>query len=216
MSLILRAGVSWCVCARQAAFLDLTGDRYFCLPEALDAIFQRWVAGEAIDPAARDALVAAGVAEPGSGSLPVAARHPAAMRDLAVGMRGRSIRDALVAVAGQLTARRRLKRRSLASIVADDIASRAARPEGARDETVLRRVAGAFVTSGMLLRAADQCLPRAIAAGRLCRRHGQEAALIFGVRLHPFAAHSWIQSGDAVVVGDLEQVRLYTPILVVR
>ncbi|WCM26347.1 lasso peptide biosynthesis B2 protein [Sphingomonas sp. QA11] len=216
MSIILRAGVSWCICARQAVFLDLTRDRYFCLPEALDDIFQRWVAGEAIDATARDALIAAGVAESGSGSLPMAARHAAAMRDLALGMRARSIRDVLAAIAGQLLARHRLKRRSLASIVTNGMALRTGRAGDVRDETVLRKVAGAFVTSGMLLRAADQCLPRAIAAGRLCRRHGQEVALIFGVRLNPFAAHSWVQSGDAVVVGDLEQVRLYTPILVVQ
>lgn len=216
MSLILRAGVSWCICARQAVFLDLTRDRYFCLPDALDRIFRGWVAGEAIDPIARDALIAAGVAEPGSGALPLAARHSAATRDLAVGVRGRSIRDVLTAMAGQAFARRRLKRRSLASIVANDLEPRAGRPEKAQDETVLRRIAGAFVTSGMLLRAADQCLPRAIAARRLCRSQGQDVALIFGVRLNPFAAHSWVQSGNAVVVGDLEQVRLYTPILVVR
>ena len=215
MSLALRAGVSWCICARQAVFLDLDRDRYFCLPEALDAIFRRWVAGEAIDPAARDALIAAGVAEPGCVKLPVAAAYPAATRDLAAGVQGRSFWKTLAAVAGQFRARRSLKRRSLASIVGD-LASGAGDVGTSSDEAVLRRIAAAFVTSGMLLRAADQCLPRAIAAARLCRRHRQEVALILGVRLNPFAAHSWVQSGDAVVVGDLEQVRLYTPILVVR
>jgi hypothetical protein len=216
MQLILRAGVSWCICARQAVFLDLTHDRYFCLPEALDRIFQGWVDGKTLDPAACAALMAAGVAEAGSGGLPVAARHSSPTRDLASGTRGRSVRDVVAAIAGQLFARRRLKRRCLASIVANDLAARAARPHDSRDETVLRRIAGAFVMSAMLLRAADQCLPRAIAAGRLCQSLGQDSALIFGVRLNPFAAHSWVQSGDAVVVGDLEQVRLYTPILVVR
>jgi hypothetical protein len=215
MSVSLRAGVSWCLCSRHAVFLDLPRDRYFCLPEPLDLIFQRWAADEPPDAAARDALIAAGVAEPGAGSSPVAADFPTATRDLANGVQGGSLRTALRAIFGQLQARRWVKRRSLASIMTD-IASAARRAGRPRDEAVLRRIAGAFATSGMLLRAADQCLPRAIAAARLCRHHGQDVALILGVRLNPFAAHSWVQSGDAVVVGDLEQVRLYTPILVVR
>jgi hypothetical protein len=216
MSLTLRAGLSWCICARRAVFLDLSGDRYFCLPESLDQVFQRWVAGETIEQAAQDALIAAGVAELGDGGLPIASSHAVAIRDFAVGTRARSLRDTVAAIAGQLIARRRLKRLTLASIVANHLASRTDGPGRPRDETVLRRIAGAFVASGTLLRAADQCLPRAIAARRLCRSRGQDVALIFGVRLNPFAAHSWVQAGDAVVVGDLEQVRLYTPILVVR
>ncbi|MDT8760539.1 lasso peptide biosynthesis B2 protein [Sphingomonas psychrotolerans] len=215
MSLTLRAGVSWCICARQAVFLDLGRDRYFCLPEALDEAFQRWVAGGTIDPAARGALVAAGVAEPGPGEISAAAAYPAATRDLAAGARRGPIAKTLAAVSGQLRARRRLKRRPLARIVSE-LASGTVDAGPKVDEAVLRSIANAFVSSGLLLRAADQCLPRAIAAAELCRRHGQAVALIFGVRLNPFAAHSWVQAGDAVVVGDLEQVRLYTPILVVR
>jgi len=147
MSLTLRSGLSWCVCAGQAVFLDLTSNRYFCLPEVPDGLFRRWAAGEILAPDELAPLLDCGVIK-------------------------------------------------------------------TEDEAVLRRVAGAYVTSAMLLRADDQCLPRAIAARRLCQRLGQQAALIFGVRLEPFAAHSWVQCGDAVIVGELENVRLYTPILV--
>lgn len=213
MSLTLRTGISWCICARQAVFLDLEGDRYFCLPETVDAIFRRWADGGAIDPAGRGALIAAGVAEPGTGSPPAAACYPAAARDLANGTQDRSIPITLAAIVGQLRAQRRLKRESLADILTDLAPLGRADPG---DDALLGRIAGAFATSGMHLRAADQCLPRAIAAARICRRRGQQVALILGVRLNPFAAHSWVQSGGAVVVGDFEQVRLYTPILVVQ
>jgi len=64
MSLASHPNISWCLCASQAVFLDLERDRYFCLPEPLDALFQRWVAGEAIDRDAHAALVATGVAYP--------------------------------------------------------------------------------------------------------------------------------------------------------
>lgn len=215
MSLTLRAGLSWCICARQAVFLDLLRDRYFCLPDMLDGLFQRWASGETIDGAAGQALIAAGVAEAGSGPLPTATLHRVATRDLASGAQSQSLGDTLGAIAGHLHARRRLRRHSLASLIAGNVADASDVPRMIQ-EAVLRRIAGAFATSAMVLRAADQCLPRAIAAKRLCRRRGQDVALIFGVRLHPFAAHSWVQAGDAVIVGDLEQVRLYTPILVVR
>ena len=173
------------------------------------------IAGQAIDTAARDALIVAGAAEPGCGKLSTAAVYTAATRDLAVGLQGKSMAKTLKAITYQLRARRWLKRRPLASIM-NNLASGGEDVARSRDEAVLRQIAGAFATSEMLLRAADQCLPRAIAAARLCRRHGQDVALILGVRVNPFAAHSWVQSGDAVVVGDVEQVRLYTPILVVR
>jgi hypothetical protein len=31
--------------------------------------------------------------------------------------------------------------------------------------------------------------------------------------MEPFAAHCWVQWGDAVIVGDLEHSRMFTPIL---
>lgn len=212
----LRAGLSWCVCARQAVFLDLEGNRYFRLPETLDGLFQRWAAGEEIDPVDLTHLVARGVIESGDRGPVPPTRHLPALRDLALDNRRRApLRQVAAAIGGQLHARRTLKRHSMASIVARLTAERATVAERAQDEGRQRSVASAFVTSGMLLRAADECLPRAIAARRLCQRLGLDAALVFGVRLHPFAAHSWVQAGDGVIVGDLENVRLYTPILMV-
>ncbi|WP_161988954.1 lasso peptide biosynthesis B2 protein [Sphingomonas glacialis] len=126
-----------------------------------------------------------------------------------------SIPDLFAAVAGQFRARRALKRRPLAQIIAS-LAVHQGAGTLPKDEVRLRRIARAFVTSALFMRAADQCLPRAIAAQQRCRHDGVDSALLFGVRLHPFAAHSWVQAGNAVVVGDLEVVRLYTPILVVR
>ncbi len=215
MSLASHTSVSWCRCAGQAVFLDLEGDRYFCLPEPLDAIFQCWAAGEAIDRDAHAALVAAGVAGADPVQRPQGASFPIATRDLAHAGPGRATWISAQAIAGQLRAKHWLRRRPLANILRriPTPAVPAARP---LDEASLQTIAGAFATSAMILRVADQCLPRAIAAARLCWHRGLDAALILGVRLHPFAAHSWVQSGDAVVVGDLEQVRLYTPILVVR
>lgn len=215
MSIASHPNISWCLCASQAVFLDLERDRYFCLPEPLDALFQRWVAGEAIDRDAHAALVATGVAGADSTQRPQAVSFPVATRDLAQAGADRATWNSIQAIFGQLRAKHWLRRRPLAKILRG-LPTPAAPAARSPDEASLQAIAGAFVTSTMVLRAADQCLPRAIAAARLCRRRGLEVAMILGVRLHPFAAHSWVQSGDAVVVGDLEQVRLYTPILVLR
>jgi hypothetical protein len=211
----LRAGLSWCICARQAVFLDLEGNRYFRLPETLDSLFQRWATGEEISSADLAPLVARGIIDSGDRGRVPATGHVPAFRDFALGNKRRPpLLHVAAAISGQLQARRALKRHSMASIVGRLTAERAAETDRVQDEGRQRRVANAFSTSGMLLQAADECLPRAIAARRLCQRQGLDAALVFGVRLNPFAAHSWVQAGDAVIVGDLENVRLYMPILV--
>lgn len=197
-------------------FLDLPGDRYFALPEPLDRKFRRWANGEEIDVAAAEALIAAGVASPGNARQPSPADHRLAARDLAVAQGGRApMMTILTAMAEQLRARRRLRRYSLAEAIGRLGRDRPLGRTVPRDADGLVHIARAFAASAIALRAEDQCLPRAIAARALCNRHGERAALVFGVRLHPFAAHSWVQAADAVVVGDLEQVRLYTPILVI-
>ena len=85
-----------------------------------------------------------------------------------------------------------------------------------RIEASARRLAGAFAFSAFLLGATDRCLVRGVAATWACRRRRLPAALVFGVRIDPFAAHCWVQLGEQVLVGDFDQVRLFTPILTVR
>jgi len=215
MPFTLRSGLSWCDCAGQAVFLDLPRNRYFCLPEEADGIFRNWAAGEALGDAQHKLLLRCDVLETGEGPRVSATSHRVATRDHAQASgRCSSAADVVAAVTGQLRARWWLKLRPMATIAARLARERAGAGGRIPDEASQRRVAHAFSASAMLLRAADQCLPRAIAARRLCQLHGQDAAIVFGVRLNPFAAHSWVQCGDAVIVGDLDHVRLYTPILV--
>ena len=48
------------------------------------------------------------------------------------------------------------------------------------------------------------CLPRALVAHALCRRYGHPSHLYVGVdrESDEFAAHSWVESREDVVVGD--------------
>lgn len=218
MPLRLRDGVSWCLCAGRAVFLDLERDRFFCLPPDRDAAFRSWAQGTEPPSATRlEPLRQCGLLIPGEdGSQPLApAKLVGATRDLAAESEGTAtLYDIATAILAQHCASRLLRRRSLQAILAapetqpgslsvGDAAARA------------RRLAAAFAASALILRTADRCLPRAIAMRSLCHRAGLRPLLVFGVRRDPFAAHCWVQLDDAVLVGELEQVRLFTPILVV-
>jgi hypothetical protein len=79
----------------------------------------------------------------------------------------------------------------------------------------IEQIAAASAAASLLTRSHDRCLVRALAAHSMCIKSGIGAKLVFGVIAHPFTAHCWVQLGNAVLVGDYEQARLYTPILVI-
>jgi hypothetical protein len=43
-------------------------------------------------------------------------------------------------------------------------------------------------------------------------RRGLPADLYFGVRIAPFAAHCWVQSGDCLLSDPFDIVREFTPV----
>lgn len=220
MSMRLRADLSWCVCDDRAVFLDLKRDRYFCLPPDCDALFRRWTSGEDDSEARLASLVARRVLESGHDGDEkriVAPMLPA--RDLATEPYQAARRaDIVAAFAWQMRATIQLRSARLETIIGR--LSRTGPPLGKHDissdqEGRATQIADAFAAVMSWLRSADQCLPRAIAARQLCNRSGVPSTMIFGVRLHPFSAHCWVQAADAVIVGEFEQARLYTPILVI-
>ncbi|MDQ8757405.1 lasso peptide biosynthesis B2 protein [Sphingosinicella sp. LHD-64] len=215
----IRRGLSWCRCAGRIVFLDLAADRYFCLSPCVQPAFERMLAGDDRPDRAVQALIDQRVLVPaGSGSGdPRPAPRPA-RGDLLAGSPLAAPPAALVAAfAAHYKAMALLRCYRLADIVGRIEADRR-RPglhgEAAREKA--RRIAAAFAIAGAWLRVDGRCLPRALALLSVCRRHGVRADLVFGVRLDPFTAHCWVQLGDEVLVGDYEQVRVYTPILAVR
>ena len=61
----------------------------------------------------------------------------------------------------------------------------------------------------------DQCLHDSLTLIRFLARLGLFPSWVVGVRTRPFGAHSWVQSGSLVLNDLHENVRAYTPILVV-
>jgi hypothetical protein len=63
--------------------------------------------------------------------------------------------------------------------------------------------------------ARNNCLLHALSLRTYLAYHGISASWVFGVRMHPWAAHTWLQYGALVLDGSPEEVRFYTPILVI-
>jgi hypothetical protein len=57
-----------------------------------------------------------------------------------------------------------------------------------------------------------KCLARSFLLLCFLHRSGCDATWMFGVRTWPFAAHCWLQAGDAVLDDAAELLRLYAPI----
>ncbi len=220
MSFRLRAGLHCCVCDDRPIFLDIKADRYFCLPFAIEGSFLRIGRGEA-EPGDREALgglISRGllVDDDRTRALLEAPAIASPTRDLIIesapGARPSDVMRAAIseAVAGLL-----LWRLPLSAVLARAGRPRRQEPRGSDRDLRARRIASAWARPSLLLRATDRCLVRAIALHRLCKRAGIPAQLIFGVRINPFGAHCWVQLGDAVLVGEYEQVRLFTPIMAV-
>jgi hypothetical protein len=216
MAFRLREDLHWCLCGEQVVFLDIHADRYFCLPVEGSAAFLRAAAGDidAADVATLGSLIDRQmlIEDPESSGVPPTVAVESVTGDLFEDYLTPHALDVLEAFAAEIKASSLLRRKALGEILKAAAASTRIRrqPDGRRS---LRRIVSATRAVSLVLRATDRCLVRALAVHATCRRHGLHPSLVFGVRLHPFGAHCWVQVDDKVLVGDFEQARLYTPIL---
>lgn len=86
---------------------------------------------------------------------------------------------------------------------------------GKLEPTELQAAASAFEMTSRFLRSHDQCLPRSIALAHYLAARNLPAELVMGVKLRPFAAHAWVQSGPWLLNDRIDVIRNYTPILAV-
>ena len=87
-------------------------------------------------------------------------------------------------------------------------------PRRAVCDATLIRLAHAFDRGRIQVPIHRVCLHDAILLARMLGRRGIAHQLVFGVRLDPFGAHCWVQTGDLVLTGMLATAREVTPILV--
>jgi hypothetical protein len=222
MSLQLRDHLHWCNCGGRAVFLDMPGDRYFCLPHAPNDAFLR-AAARTMRPGDEERLqllVTRGMLiEGGEGGFiqpPPLIESPT--HDFFEGTAHRAgLLPILRALAAELGASWALRTRPFHAVVeAARSCGRGKRSKGSGPGRAVREIVAAATAMSYINPSHDRCLVRALAVHALCRSSGSRPRLVFGVIAHPFTAHCWVQLGNAVLVGGYEQARLYTPILVLE
>jgi hypothetical protein len=222
MSLTLREQLYWCDCAGRAVFLDARAGRYFCLAGATNDAFLRLASGpmETGDCDLLSKLIDRGLLVTDSDGASMISKFVSrpAFADLpAIRASRPSLILLLRALAAELRAGRQVRKLPFIQILEDAAAAGPARVCPPADlEACAQGIAAAAASLAFFTGATDRCLVRALAVFSACRRSGLRPSLVFGVRIDPFAAHSWVQIGGDVVVGEYEKVRLYTPILVLE
>lgn len=215
MRYTLKPGLHFCICSGRAVFLDVPGDRYFCLPGAIDEDFQLWVAGQGDD----DRLSLTKLIELGvlieAPPMPRIARPQlveAPQSDLSTET-SRNLIWILWVSAEHLVAKLRVRRSSFATLIQALENEQRIPKVPPTDSLFPSKLAGAFSRSRLLVHGWDDCLAQSIAFRRACRRLRIDAQIVIGVCLDPFAAHCWVQLGDIVLNDNVERVRHFTPIL---
>ena len=208
-------GTGYCEVGGELVFLDLKRDKYLSLQGQDRAAFERLRAGAPNDSEAMSRLVRTGLLAKGSGPTclrPAAVEIPA--RDLEAFDAPFSPRMALSAAMALRWARRSMQPHRLAATVEALRASkrRIGIPAG---EAATIEVASRFAACRWVMPAPPRCLVDAFALDRILLARGLAASLVFGVLLHPFRAHCWLQTPERVLTGSAAEARSFTPILVV-
>lgn len=211
MSYRVRHGLSYCVCEDRPIFLDVDAGRYFTLPAELCAPFAALMSGDG-GVACREIerLLALHVIENGRQVPKALGPLSAPSREVA---RCPSLRWSAAALLTQGLAIRHVRHLPLRRLFALETARRPVNRAATEEE--IGRLRAAFDQVAGIFGEADQCLPRSIAFRRLALSCGQPSSLVIGVKIDPFGAHCWVQSGARLDSDSLERVRLFTPIHVI-
>jgi len=220
MNFELADGVRFCETSGRFIFLDIRRDCYFCLPAETEQSFRRLARGRRLsanDGLVLDGLARDGLLKPSRRRIRLAPERPP-VPDRSLALADRKVASAMVArslwclvSAGaqlRLCPLRRIVRRL----------ERLKRGLAGCSEDVgpaLIEVAAAFRRTELFAAPLDRCLPRSIAAFEALIDRRVPASLVFGVRLQPFGAHCWVQHCRTLVNESVDQVRNFTPILVI-
>lgn len=196
-----------CIVDERAIFMDIAHNRYFALAPQRDRIFRAFASGtfsESDDE---------GLIDLANSVAPLSTGIPEAIADYQEDKAATNLVWIVWVTFILAVAKLVVKFVALDRIV-DHF-------ELSRDQNVAERVprlwcartCAAFRDAELIFRREDNCLPRSLAFLWLCHRSGYRPKLIIGVRIHPFAAHSWVQDDDAVLNDSKDNVRPYKPIL---
>jgi len=220
MAYRLRENLFWCSCGERVVLLDLAADRYFCLPPVATPAFRRLSegleAGEDELPSLRGlierGLIVEGAAKRAS---PQDVALPEPVGDILMASARPPLRAAVRAASFEAWAAWQLRRRPLLSVAKRmEEKGRQAAHRPASNQEGLREIVLGFERTTLVFARSGRCLARAVAAHAVCCAKGIRPRVVLGVRMDPFRAHAWVQLEDRVLVGEFEQVRLFTRIAV--
>ncbi|MDZ3831949.1 MAG: lasso peptide biosynthesis B2 protein [Sphingopyxis sp.] len=215
MSWALAPGIGYCETGGELVFLDLARDRYFALRGADRASFERLRAGEPNDSEAMTSLVRSGLlARAEGGRCLDPANVDVAGKDLAARDDGFGIGAGISATRALYWARRAMRPSQIAGTIAR-LAEKKRTISDVDDESDIISIAARYAASRWIAPISPRCLVDALALDHILLARNLRATLVFGVRTHPFAAHSWLQTPSTVLTGTAAEARNFTPILVV-
>jgi len=209
----LAPGTGYCEVEGELVFLDLGRDRYFSLRGEDRTAFERLRRGEANDRDASSRLIGTRLIERSAGE------HDLAPTALTVPPEDLTTRDARFDVRAALSASRSLywaRRAMRPHRIAATVAALARRKRACsfRDAEA-SAIAVHYAACRWATPIPPRCLIDSLALDHILVRRGISAALVFGVRLHPFAAHCWLQTSHHILTGTAADAHNFTPILVV-
>lgn len=237
----LHRHVYLCVVPTAAVLMDLRNDQYFAISAADSASLARVVQGWPDSPSATpcseyiDATHVAALAEQltakqlltkhrheGKSATP----HSLSLLDVTVGAgqdleQRRAVRfaDVVRFLAASIYALCVLRFGQLDRIVARAQyrgEQRADRNDSTRTTTLLELVTTFRRIRVFMFGARDNCLLHALTLRTFLSFYGISPTWVFGIKMNPWAAHTWVQHDNLVLDGSPEEIRHYAPILVIR
>src|SRR3569623_2113010 len=216
----LAPGTSFCRVAGRTMFLDVVGDRYFCLSPEGERAFTKLADAAPLDR--RDLATLAGltVAGPLTRSTAPQSIEACVAGELPV----RSLLDEELPAPGAIGLA--LAAASLVHVplflrlfglrrAVYGLRRRKAKSRAGSDTGSLLAVVAEFARLRYLATESDICLTRSLAVAHRQIGIGARPELVIAVKLQPFAAHAWVQCDGWLVNDRHEFVREFTPILVV-
>ena len=201
----------------EAVFMDARTDTYFMLepPQKGDVIDMLVDGGfDGCDPRLAEAI---GIGEEPAEIIRAECPRPArSLVDEPAPMHWPRPADLFSTACVVIGTRSRLRRRPIEGVLEDVLATRAAVTEDTACGARLTARARRFLSARRLVPVKGNCLTDSLALLRLLGPTGHAAMLVFGVKLHPFAAHCWVQSNDLVLNDRLDNVAAFSPVRVIR
>jgi hypothetical protein len=218
MGFHLRQNLFFCSCSGRTIFLDVNGDRYFCLVDRDDETFRRLKLGDdtsashdRIEQLIRSRII---YEDPAPTSIAdTTVLQP--VREIEFRIYRPAVGEKAHAIRRQLSMALRLRYGGLASTF-DHLRRKRDKltlPESRDDNWP--RVISSFASTTMLRPRSGHCLTSSLAMLSYAFELGLDADLVLGVRAAPFSAHCWLQEGDRIINDTLENVSRFIPIMTV-